>query len=71
MCLSIYEPDPVYFASAPGLTWQACLKKTKVKLELLADYDMILMIEKGIRDGICQSAYRHAKANNRYMKKLL
>ena len=34
--------------SAPGLAWQACLKKTEVKLELIADYDMILMIEKGI-----------------------
>ena len=68
MCLSIYKLDPVYFVSTPGLTWQACLKKTKVKLELLTDYDMILMIEKEIRGGICQSTYRHAKANNRYMK---
>ena len=68
MCLSIYELDPVYFLSAPGLAWQACLKKTGVKLELLTDYDMILMIEKGIRGGIFQSTYRHAKANNRYMK---
>ena len=46
MCLDIYELDPVYFVSAPGLAWQACLKKTGVKLELLTDYDMILMIEK-------------------------
>ena len=49
MCLNIYELDPIYFVSAPGLAWQACLKKTGVKLELIADYDMILMIEKGIR----------------------
>ena len=48
MCLEIYELDPVYFVSAPGLTWQACLKKTKVKLELLTDYDMLLMVEKGL-----------------------
>ena len=46
MCLNIYELDPVYFVSAPGLAWQACLKKTGVKLELITDYDMILMIEK-------------------------
>ena len=48
MCLEIYELDPVYFVSAPGLAWQACLKKTGVKLELLTDYDMLLMVEKGI-----------------------
>ena len=54
MCLNIYELDPVYFASAPGLAWQACLKKAKVELELLTDYDMILMTEKGIRCGTCQ-----------------
>ena len=46
MCLDIYELDPVYFVSAPGLAWQACLKKTGVKLELLTDCGMILMIEK-------------------------
>ena len=43
-------------------------KKTGVKLELITDYDMILMIEKGISYGICQATYRHAKANNNYMK---
>ena len=68
MCLDIYGLDPVYFVSAPGLAWQACLKKTKVELELLTDYDMLLMIEKGIRGGICQAVHRYAKANNKYMK---
>ena len=67
-CLHIYELDPVYFVSAPGLSWQACLKKTKVELELITDFDMLLMIEKGIRGGICQATYRCAKANNKYMK---
>ena len=68
MCLNIYELDPVYFVFAPGLEWQACLKKTGVKLELLTDYDMILMTEKGIRGGICQASHRHAEANDPYMK---
>ena len=68
MCLNIYGLDPVYFVSAPGLAWQSCLKKTGVKLELLTDYDMVLMIEKSIRGGICQSSYRYAEANNKYMK---
>ena len=57
MCLNIYELDSVYFVSAPGLAWQAFFKTTEVKLELVTDYDMLLMIEKGIRGGICQSTY--------------
>ena len=44
-CIEIYELDPAHFLSAPGLAWQACLKKTEVNLELLTDVDMLLMIE--------------------------
>ena len=66
-CIEIYELDPVHFLSAQGLAWQACFKKAKVELELLTDIDMLFMIEKGIRGGICQSIYRYAKANNKYM----
>ena len=54
--------------SPPGLAWKACLKKTGVKLELLTNYDMILMIEEGIRGDICQTTHRYAKANNKHMK---
>ena len=54
-CIEIYGLDPSYFSSAPGLAWQACLKKTDVKLELLTDYNMLLTVEKGTRGGICQS----------------
>ena len=62
MCIKEYGLDPVYFLLAPGLAWEACLKKTGVKLELITD------VEKGIRGGICHSVYKHAKANNKYMK---
>ena len=67
-CLENYELDPAHFVSLPGLAWQACLKKTNVALELLTDYDMILMVEEGIKGGICHAVQRYAHANNRYMK---
>ena len=60
--------DPAHFLSLPGLAWQACLKKTNVKLELLTDYNMLLMVEEGIRGGICHSIHRYAKANNKHME---
>ena len=68
MCLMIYEPNHANFLSSPGLAQQANFKKTKVKLDLLTDIDILLMVQKGIRGGICHSIYRYAKANNKYMK---
>ena len=68
MCLKEYELDPAHFLSLSGLAWQACLKKTNVELELLTNYDMLLMVEEGIRGRICHSIQRYAKANNKYMK---
>ena len=68
MFLKEYELDPAHFLSLPGLAWQACLKKTNIELELLTDYDMLLMVAEGIKGGICHSIHRYAKANNKYMK---
>ena len=68
MCLKICHLDPVKFLSALGLAWQAVLKKIEVKLELLTDINMLLMVEKGIRGGICHAIRRYAKADNKYMK---
>ena len=68
MCIGVYELDPAHFLLAPGLTWQACLKKTDVKLELITDPDMLLMVGKGIRGGICHARDRYAKANSKYMR---
>ena len=67
-CIEIYELDPAHFLTAPGLAWNACLKKTEVELELLNDNDMLNVFEKVIRGGICQATYRYSKANNKYMK---
>jgi len=53
-----YELDPGWYFTAPGLAWDACLKKTDVKLELLNGPDMLLMIGKGIRGGVSMISTR-------------
>ena len=67
VCFDIYELDPAHFLSAPGLAWQAFLKKSDVKLEWISDVDMLLMIEKGICGGITQAACRYFQTNNKYV----
>ena len=67
-CIEIHELDPAHFLSAPGLAWQACLKKTGIKLELLTNVGMLLMVGKGITGGICHAIHWYAEANNKYMK---
>ena len=76
MCLKTLETSALkytnlillIFLSAPRLAWQAGLKKTGIELELLTGIDLLLMVEKGIRGGICHEIHRYAKANNKYMK---
>ena len=67
VCMKNYQLDPAWYYTAPGLAWDAALKKTGVELELLSDPDMLLMFEKGIRGGISMISNRHGKANNSYM----
>ena len=59
---------PASFLTTPGLASQAALKNTKLKLYLLADTDMLLMVEERIRSGICHTIHQCVKANNKYMK---
>ena len=66
ICVLIYKwTSSAKFFSAPGLAWQAALKKTKVKLDLLTD--ALLMVKKGMRGEICNGIDRYTKAN-KYMK---
>jgi len=69
VCLSNYGLDPAWYYTSPGLAWDACLKITKANLELLTDYDMLMMIENGVRGGVSMISKRYAKANNPYMTK--
>ena len=59
VCLKNYGLNPAHFYTAPGLAWKGCLKKTRIRLELLLDPDMLLMFERGIRGGITQSIIIH------------
>ncbi len=62
-----YGLDPAYYYTSPGLAFDACLKMTKIKLELLQDIDMHLFVEKMLRGGISMIPNKHAIANNKYM----
>ena len=67
-CLKHYKLDRCHYYTAPGLAWDSCLKETKQNLQLLKYYDMLMMIEQGIRGGTSHILKRYASANNKYMK---
>lgn len=67
-CLEYYKLDPCHYFTSPGLSWDAMLKMTNIKLELMTDIDMFQFIEKGLPGGISYIANRYSKANNKYMK---
>ena len=67
-CLQYYKLDPCHYFSSPGLSWDAMLKMTKIKLELMTDIDMFQFIEKGLRGGVSYIANRFSEANNKYME---
>ena len=67
-CIESYKLDPANYFILPGYTWDAMLKYTGVKLDLLSDIDMLMFVERGIRGGISQCSNSYAKANNQYLK---
>ena len=66
-CLKYYGLDLCHYFSSPGLSWDAMLKRTDVKLEKILGIDKYLFIEKGLRGGISYIPRRYARANNKYM----
>ena len=67
VCMENYSLDPAWYYTSPGLSWDALLKHSGVKLELLTDPDILLLFEKGIRGGISMISNRFGKANNKFM----
>ena len=68
ICLENYGLDPAWYYTTPALAWDACLKTTQVRLELLHDQDMLLMIERCIRGGVSMITTRYSKANHKFMQ---
>ena len=68
ICLENYSLDPAWYYTSTGLSWDALLKHSGVKLELLTDPDKLLLFEKGIRGGVSMISNRYGKANNKYME---
>ena len=68
-CLQYYKLDPCHCFTSPGLSWDAMLKMTNIKLELMVDIDMFQFIEKGMHGGAFYIANRYGKANNKYINK--
>ena len=67
-CMQYYKLDPCHYFTSPGLSWDAMLKLTNIKLELMTDIDMFQFIEKGMHGGVTYIANRYGNANNKYMK---
>ena len=68
LCECHYELDPAHYYTTPGLAWDAMLKITGVKLELLTDVEMLMMIERGMRGGNSNAFCRFSRANNKFRK---
>ena len=67
-CTELCELDSAHFFIGIKISIAGMFKKSEVALELIIDIDMLLMVEKGIRDGVYHAIQRYAGANNKYMK---
>ena len=65
-CIEMYELNPAHFLLTPTFSWQTCLRKTEVELELITDVDMLLTVVKGIR--MCYTFHQYTKASMKYTR---
>ena len=70
-CMQYYKLDPCHYFTSPGLSWDAMLKMTNIKLELMTDIDMFQFIKKGMHGGVSYIVNRYGNANNKYMKNMM
>ena len=68
-CMQYYKLDPCHYFTSSSLCWDAMLKMTNIKVQLMTDIDMFQFIEKGMRGGVSYIANRYGNANSKYMKK--
>jgi hypothetical protein len=64
LCISTYNLDALNYQTSPALTFDSMLKYTRIELELVSDYDKLLMLETGIRGDLVQASRRFARSNN-------
>ena len=67
-CFKRCNLDLKHFSTTQGLAWQAALKYTGIKFELLRDYNMLLTFENGIQGGITQAVYQYG--SKKYIKEI-
>jgi hypothetical protein len=63
-----YCLDPTHYLTTPSLAQDACLKFTKVELDLITDPEIFLFFEGGMRGGISTVIHRYGRAKNPYLK---
>ena len=64
VCLKDYDLDPCHYYISPGLSWDAILKMTGIKLEKIQNINVHLFLEKGMRDGISYISKRYSKSSD-------
>lgn len=66
-CYDAYGLDPAQYYTAPGMSWDAFLKRSKIKIDLFSDQGMFDFVERGLRGGLSMASYQSCVANNPYL----